>query len=104
VRFYFFLQVLINILRIKVYKTMEALGVIWEVAKSLFRCANAQAVYVYKLQENLELLNKIWDDLQNKQMDVLTKIDKDESTGVMKRTYEGIGWLQEFQTLQEVSF
>nr|ABD32336.1 hypothetical protein MtrDRAFT_AC149642g2v2 [Medicago truncatula] len=83
---------------------MEALGVIWEVAKSLFGCANAQAVYVYKLQENLELLNKKWDDLQNKQKDVVTKIDKDESTGVMKRTYEGIGWLQEFQKLQEVSF
>ncbi|RHN52274.1 hypothetical protein MtrunA17_Chr6g0478711 [Medicago truncatula] len=96
------IRVLINILRIKVYKTMEALGVIWEVAKCLFSCTNAQAAYIYKLQENLESLNKKWDDLQNKEKDVLTKIDKDESTGVMKRTNEGIGWLQEFQTLQEV--
>jgi t-SNARE complex subunit (syntaxin) len=104
VRFYFFLQALINILRIKVYKTMEALGVIWEVVKSLFRCANAQAVYVYKLQENLESLNKKWSDLQNKENDVLTEIDRDESTGLKKRTNEGIGWLQEFQKLQEVSF
>ncbi|AES90455.1 putative P-loop containing nucleoside triphosphate hydrolase, leucine-rich repeat domain, L [Medicago truncatula] len=80
---------------------MEALGIIWEVAKSLFSCTNAQAAYVYKLQENLESLKEKWDDLQNKEKDVQTEIDRAESTGVKKRTNEGIGWLQEFQKLQE---
>jgi len=96
-----FLQALINILRIK---AMEALGVIWEVAKSLFSCTNAQAAYVYKLQENLESLKEKWGDLQNKEKDVQTEIDRAESTGVMKRTNEVIGWLQEFEKLQEVFF
>jgi uncharacterized protein YlxW (UPF0749 family) len=98
------LQALINILRIKVYKTMEALGVIWEVAKGLFSCTNAQAAYVYKLQENLDSLNQKWSDLQNKEKDLRTEIDRAESTGVKKRTNEVIGWLQEFQKLQEVFF
>jgi len=83
---------------------MEALGVIWEDAKSLFSFANAQVAYVYKLQKNLESLNKKWNDLQNMEKDVLTAIDRAESTGVMKRTDEVIGWLQKFQKLQEVSF
>jgi len=83
---------------------MEALGVIWEVAKSLFSCTNAQAAYVYKLQENLESLKQKWDVLQNKEKDVQTEIDRAESTGVMKRTNEVIGWLHEFQKLQEVFF
>ncbi|KAL5054379.1 hypothetical protein RYX36_035061 [Vicia faba] len=33
--------------------------------------------------------------------DVQTKIDRDESTGIMKRTNEVNGWLQEFQNLEE---
>jgi len=102
--FCFLLQALINILRIKVYNTMEALGVIWEVVKSLFSCTNAQAAYVYKLQENLDSLNKKWDDLQNKEKDVQTEIATAESTGVKERTNEANGWLQEFQKLQEVCF
>ncbi|XP_050895461.1 probable disease resistance protein At5g63020 isoform X2 [Lathyrus oleraceus] len=80
---------------------MEALGVIWEVAKSLFSCTNAQAAYVYKLQENLESLMEKWEDLQNKKKDVQTEIDRAESTGLMKRTNEVIGWLHEFQKLEE---
>ncbi|KAI5386402.1 disease resistance protein RPS5 isoform X1 [Lathyrus oleraceus] len=80
---------------------MEALGVIWEVAKSLFSCTNAQAAYVYKLQENLESLMEKWEDLQNKKKDVQTEIDRAESTGLMKRTNEVIGWLHEFLKLEE---
>jgi len=100
VRYYFFLQAFINILRI-----MEAaLGVIWDFAKGLFSCINEQAASVYKLQENLESLNKKWGDLQNKEKDVQTEIDRAESTGVMKRTNAVNDWLQEFQKLLEVCF
>lgn len=81
---------------------MEALGVIWEVAKSLFSCTMAQASYVYKLQENMELLKEKWDDLQNKEKDVQIEINRAESTRVMKRTNEANGWLQEFQKLEKV--
>ncbi|CAK8577830.1 unnamed protein product [Lathyrus sativus] len=80
---------------------MEALGVIWEVAKSLFSWTKAQATYVYKLQENLESLMEKWEDLQNKKKDVQIEIDRAESTGVMKRTNEVIGWLHKFQKLEE---
>ncbi|CAK8577829.1 unnamed protein product [Lathyrus sativus] len=80
---------------------MEALGVIWEIAKSLFSCTKAQAAYVYKLQENLESLMKKWKDLENKKKDVQTEIDRAESTGVMKRSNEVIGWLHEFQNFEE---
>ncbi|CAK8577828.1 unnamed protein product [Lathyrus sativus] len=83
---------------------MEALGVIWEIAKSLFSCTKAQAAYVYKLQENLESLMKKWKDLENKKKDVQTEIDRAESTGVMKRSNEVIGWLHEFQNFEEVFF
>ncbi|CAK8577826.1 unnamed protein product [Lathyrus sativus] len=80
---------------------MEALGVIWEIAKSLFSCTKAQAAYVYKLQENLESLMEKWEDLENKKKDVQTEIDRAESTGVMKRSNEVIGWLHEFQNFEE---
>ncbi|CAK8577831.1 unnamed protein product [Lathyrus sativus] len=80
---------------------MEALSVIWDFAKSLFRCTNAQVAYVYKLQENLESLMEKWEDLENKKKDVQTEIDRAESTGVMKRSNEVIGWLHEFQKFEE---
>ncbi|XP_058730908.1 probable disease resistance protein At5g63020 isoform X2 [Vicia villosa] len=54
-----------------------------------------------ELQENLQSLKEKWEDLQNKKKDVQTEIDSAERTGVMKRTNEVIGWLQEFQKLEE---
>ncbi|XP_061367670.1 disease resistance protein RPS5-like [Gastrolobium bilobum] len=81
---------------------MEVVGVLWEVASCLFSCGNVHAAYVYKLEKNLESLQRKWVNLQSIRKDLHRRIDDAEETGEMKRTEEVNGWLEKVQNLQKV--
>ncbi|KAJ1391690.1 P-loop containing nucleoside triphosphate hydrolase [Sesbania bispinosa] len=81
---------------------MELAGVVWDAATRLFSCGKVHAGYVYKLEENLESLQRKWVHLTNLCMDVRRRIDDAEGMGEMQRADEVKGWLQEIQNLQKV--
>ncbi|XP_057419393.1 probable disease resistance protein At5g63020 isoform X2 [Lotus japonicus] len=84
-------------------KAMEvAAGLLLDAVIRLLSCGKVHAAYVYKLEENLALLQKKWIDLQNLNTDVHRRIDDAEGMGEMQRADEVNGWLQDVQDLQKV--
>ncbi|KAJ1379235.1 P-loop containing nucleoside triphosphate hydrolase [Sesbania bispinosa] len=81
---------------------MELAGVVWDAATRLFSCGKVHAGYVYKLEENLESLQRKWVHLTNLSMDVRRRIDDAEGMGEMQRADEVKGWLQDIQNFQKV--